>query len=918
MGLTNKYRARMLGTAALAIMAAIVPPAAFAEPGAPGAAITFEIEPIALGDALRQFSAQSGTPILFSEGDVAGQKANPVRGAYAPADALARLLEGTALEAVAGPGNAMLVRPSAPVKAAPAGNRRPAPETRDAPGRITAPAAPVPEAPDTLRIDSITVTGTSLRGIAPESSPLQMFSREDLLESGVTSTEEFIRTLPQNFGGGSTEFTPVGVPGDESSSYNNTFATGPNLRGLGSGATLTLLNGRRLAPTSRIGDFVDLSMIPISALERIDVLSDGASSIYGGDAVAGVMNFVLRDDFEGAETALRYGSVTSGDMEEYRFSQTLGTAWTSGNLLATYEYSGRDNLTLADRPEIAASTTFDGQRERHDLLPEQSRHSAVVAANQAFGPALKVALTGVYSDRSASNTTVATTGQLSADDVDSEFVSASLGADYDLSTRWQLSFDTTYSRIRNAASDQTLTPTVRTPTIRRTQSNLWSADLLLSGDLFEIPGGTIAGAAGTHYREERLTSDIAIDGTVENDARRTVSAVYGELGIPLIGPQNAVPGIRRLDLNLSGRFDDYSDFGTTFNPKLGALWSPLEGLNLRSTYSESFAPPALGRVGDRRRTADVYPYAFVAGGVGLQPADPALLGTDYMYVTGTGADLDPETSRTYTFGFDYQLDRGDSTWTVKSTYYDIAFDGRLGTTPLPGSLPAVFAPFIIETDPSSLPDGTVIFFPSQADVDAVLESLTRPVSFLVGSEGLDNIGVINNAAVVRNLASTETSGMDIQIDYETPTAIGAFSAGLSANYIFDFTQQASVSTPVVDKLNTFVNPVDLKIRAYTGLSHGGLSSNVFVNYLDSYRTDSTAAAKSIDAWTTVDLALSYAFDASHGAWLDGTRLNLSVNNLFDTPPPDAPTTGGLRLVGFDPTNASPLMRFVAVEVRRVF
>ena len=917
MGQTRNYRTHMLGTAAFVIMAMILQPIASAEPGEARTAIAFEIKPGELGDALRQFSAQSGTPILFSEADVAGRMTPAVQGEYTSAAALARLLEGTGLEQVEAPGKAILVRRK---NAEPASSSKPARRAvaDDAAAETVATLPPEPDTPDTLRIDSVTVTGTSLRGIAPESSPLQMFTRDDLLESGVTSTEQFIRTLPQNFGGGSTEFTPVGVPGDESSSYNNTFATGPNLRGLGSGATLTLLNGRRLAPTSRIGDFVDLSMIPISALERIDVLSDGASSIYGGDAVAGVMNFVLRDDFEGAETALRYGSVTSGDMEEYRFSQTLGTAWTSGNLLATYEYSGRENLTLADRPGIAASTTFDGQRERHDLLPEQSRHSAVVAANQAFGPALKVALTGVYSDRSASNTTVATTGQLSADDVDSEFVSASLGADYDLSTRWQLSFDATYSRIRNAASDQTLTPTVRTPTIRRTQSDLWSADLLLSGDLFEIPGGTIAGAAGTHYREESLTSDIAIDGTVENDARRTVSAVYGELGIPLIGPQNAVPGIRRLDLNLSGRLDDYSDFGTTFNPKLGALWSPLDGLNLRSTYSESFAPPALGRVGDRRRTADVYPYAFVAAGVGMQPADPALLGTDYMYVTGTGADLDPETSRTYTFGFDYQLDRGDSAWTVKSTYYDIAFDGRLGTTPLPGSLPAVFAPFIVETDPSSLPDGTVIFFPSQADLDAVLGSLTRPVSFLVGSEGLDNIGVINNAAVVRNLASTETSGMDLQIDYEKPTAIGALSAGLSANYIFDFTQQASVSTPVVDKLNTFVNPVDLKIRAYAGLSHGGLSGNVFVNYLDSYRTDSTAAAKTIDAWTTVDLTLSYAFDAAHSTWLDGTRLNLSVNNLFDTPPPDAPTTGGLRLVGFDPTNASPVMRFVAVEVRRIF
>ena len=917
MGNTQYAKRCRAGTAAIALMTAFVLEPAMAAPDTPAPAIAFEIEAMPLGEALRKFSTQSGRPVLFSEGDVAGHMARPVHGDHAPEAALSLLLEASPFIIVEGPGRALLVRREVttirPQVTAPSQDTRSDPEPERNAGR----AIQTTDTEDTLWVDAVRVTGTSLRGIAPDSSPLQMYTRDDILSTGVTSTEQFVRTLPQNFGGGSTEFTPVGVPGDESSSYNNTFATGPNLRGLGSGATLTLLNGRRLAPTSRIGDFVDLSMIPLSALERIDVLSDGASSIYGGDAVAGVMNFVLRDDFDGAETSLRYGSVTSGDMDEYRFSQTLGTAWNSGNVLATYEYFDRDNLVLSDRPEIAASPTFDDQRDLHDLLPTQSRHSAVLSANQAFGPALDVALTGVYSERSASNTTVATTGQVSSDDVGSELVSLSLGADQALAAGWHLAMDATYSQIRNTSRDQTLTPAPRPPTVRRTRSDLWSGDLLLSGDVLSLPGGPVAAAIGGHYREEDLTSDVA-GGSVENQATRTVGAIYGELGIPVVGESNTVPGIRRLEVNLSGRLDDYSDFGTTFNPKVGALWSPAGGLNLRGTFSESFAPPALGRVGDLRRTADVYPYAFVSAGVGRLPADPALLATDYMYVTGTAGDLDPETSRTYTFGFDYQLDRGNTHWALKSTYYDIAFEGRLGTTPLPGGLPAVFAPFIHDTDPAGLPDGTVIFFPSGAELDRLLSALTRPVSFLVGSQGLDNIGVINNAAVVRNLAATETSGVDVQLDYEADTRMGSVSAGLSANYIFDFTQQASASTPVVDRLNTFVNPVDLKVRGHLGLSRGGLSGHAFVNYLDGYSTNNTASAQPIDAWTTVDLSVSYAFDAGQGGWLDGTQLNLSVSNLFDTPPPDAPTTGGLRLVGFDPTNASPLMRFVAVEVRRVF
>ena len=135
---------------------------------------------------------------------------------------------------------------------------------------------------DRLIADTILVTGTSLRGLAPETSPLQVYDHDDILGSGVTTIDQFIRALPQNFGGGSSEFTSVGLPNDANSRANNTYGASANLRGLGSRGTLVLLNGSRLAPTSEIGDFVDLSLIPVSALDRVEVLTDGASSIYGG------------------------------------------------------------------------------------------------------------------------------------------------------------------------------------------------------------------------------------------------------------------------------------------------------------------------------------------------------------------------------------------------------------------------------------------------------------------------------------------------------------------------------------------------------------------------------------------------------------------------------------------------------------
>lgn len=880
----------------------------------PASELVFDIPPAPLGDALRAFGSQSGLGVAFAESAVAGQKSRGVSGDMSAEAALAALLAGTGLEAVPGTGGYVIRKRPEPEQPVQAPARVAAPEEAEAPGETE---------PD-LRISRVTVTGTSLRGFAPESSPLQVYSREDILGRGITSTEQFIRTLPQSSGAGSSEFSPSGLPGDNSSTFNNTFGSGANLRGLGSGATLTLLNGRRLAPTSRIGDFVDLSMIPISALERVDVLTDGASSIYGGDAVAGVVNFVLREDFEGAETSLRLGSVTKGDMREVRASQALGKGWGSGNLLATYEYTFRDNLSLADRPRIPVPRLTNGDpipdAGLFDLMPKQRRHSAMLSGRQEIGPDLRLSATGVYSQKNVKSITVlaSNTSSVLSFDADSEFVSLGAGAEWDFTPRWTVSLDANLSQIRNEDVALTLAPVATTPATRQTRSDLWSADILVSGDVFDLAAGPVKAALGGHVRKEEFRNESTVGG-VDRDASRDVSALYGEIGIPLVGEGNALPGVRRLDLNLSGRLDDYSDFGTTTNPKAGLLWSPVDGLNLRGTYSTSFAPPPLGRTGDLSRAASVAPFEFIAmllGGVPLP--DPSLAGTDYLQAGGTAADLDPETSRTWTFGADHQGSFGRHAWSLRSSYYDIEFEGRLGATPIPQNQLAVFAAFLAWDDPDSLPPGTVIYFPSQAEVDTLVASLSRPIDFFGGPQGLTNIGVINNASVVRNLASTQTRGIDLNADYTFDAGFGELSAGLNANYILAFSQRAADTTPEVETLNTIHNPVDLQLRGRLGLVRGGFSGNVFINYTDSYQTDNTPAARPVESWTTVDLSLAWRPQAAEGSWLAGTRFGVSVTNLFDEPPPVTPALGTVRLAGFDPANASPLMRFVAFEISKSF
>ena len=145
------------------------------------------------------------------------------------------------------------------------------------------------------------------------------------------------------------------MPGQ--STNNREQGSSVNLRGIAEGTTLVLLNGRRLAPGFRSAA-VDISALPLSAIERVEILTDGASALYGSDAVGGVVNFILREDFEGVETRLRAGAADG--LNEYRASQALGNSWDTGNFVASVEYFQRDALDAADRDFVPSNS-----RDRH-------------------------------------------------------------------------------------------------------------------------------------------------------------------------------------------------------------------------------------------------------------------------------------------------------------------------------------------------------------------------------------------------------------------------------------------------------------------------------------------------------------------------------------------------------------------------
>ncbi|MBB4798704.1 hypothetical protein HNP32_002458 [Brevundimonas bullata] len=207
----------------------------------------FNIPAGSLRDALNLFAAQSDQQILFSGDLVAGRRTAGLSGAYAPSVALDRLLAGTDLVWK---------------------------ETR--PGVIFLGAADA-ATDEVTRLEEVIVTGSLLRGSGPLSSPVVVLDRDALDRRGRATVADVLADLPQNYAGSGTPAAALGFV--DSSGGNSALATGINLRGLGVGSTLTLVNGRRLAGTGSRGAFADASALPSAAVTRVDVLLDGASAL---------------------------------------------------------------------------------------------------------------------------------------------------------------------------------------------------------------------------------------------------------------------------------------------------------------------------------------------------------------------------------------------------------------------------------------------------------------------------------------------------------------------------------------------------------------------------------------------------------------------------------------------------------------
>lgn len=436
----SSCKSRSLGAVSLLTLLA-VSPAAIAAPAE--ARIAFAIPAGPLESALTAYAQRANIQLLYTPDLVRGRHSAGLMGEYSARAALDRLLAGTSILVEETKPGVFVLRT----------------------GVVATPLTDVQSevAATSSLLDEVVVTGTHIRGVGAGPSPVVVVDRDEIDRQGFATLADTLAALPQNYAGLATP--DATATGADTTSQNAGRATTINLRGLGPDATLVLVNGRRLAGGGGRGDLSDLSSLSTAAIERVDILLDGASALYGSDAVGGVVNIVLRRDFDGAETRLRVGGAEGG-AREVQVAQTLGAGWTSGSMTGSYEYYHRQALPFsardftasadlrafggADRRSFNASpgnilgldpatgltaplwaipagaTSFPlapsafqrgvvnltSPRAGMDLMPEQSRHAVYLSGEQRIGDSLKLNADLRYSQRIAESASQASTATI--------------------------------------------------------------------------------------------------------------------------------------------------------------------------------------------------------------------------------------------------------------------------------------------------------------------------------------------------------------------------------------------------------------------------------------------------------------------------------------------------------------------------
>lgn len=825
-------------------------------------------------------------------------------------------------------------------------------------------------------VERIQVTGSRINRTDIEgASPITVIDRDSIDTSGYKNLQQLLERMPS---------AGVGTFSTRGNSQDSTANGGAavSLRGLGSDATLVLINGRRVAVSSFAegvaNSFVDINSIPVAAIERVEILKDGASAIYGSDAVAGVVNIILRDDFTGTELGVSYGGTTGPSYEETNVSAVWGTGDLNSNTTIIFDYFNNTSImgsemgrfgtadqtpwggndfrssrgfpgnyvvngeTLVD-PDCPADSTF-GVSCVYDYgpdtmtIPESERVGAMLLANRRLSNNVEAYIEfNVQHNRSkaggAATPLDADAGLTVPGDhpnnpfgedllinrhrtvdagprvwsIESDTLRLVTGLRGDINTwNWDLSFQKgrnaalqtgsrdqgwvrtdllqeeinagRYNPFGGTINSPEVIDAITTSLVRRGKSHITAFDGSIAGDAFELGNHMVQMAAGFEYREEDVFDQPddqfqrgLIFGTesVQAEAARDQWAAYAEFLVPLTDA---------LEFTVAGRYDDYSDFGSTFNPQFKVQYRATDDLRFRAAYGEGFRAPSLAQIGlgpSQVSQFFVDTYRCPDG----DPNNPACASTDYTIVFTGNDDLDAEESESWNIGGVWQVNEA---WDLTLDYWSITQDNKIDRN----EFQAVY----------------------QANCNDQNSTVCVRLPANPGEE-LGELSTLFNSYI--NISSQEAAGIDFSTGYRlAANDYGDFRFG------FDWSWMTTFERNGIDYLGEYNYPEHRWI-ASTDWTRDRWGATVSISYIGEFQDYKppqdveTTTVRDISAQALLDLQLRY--DVS-----EALRLSVGGTNILDQDPPFAIGDGDGDLYGYASGVHNPRGRFLYARLNYSF
>ena len=749
---------------------------------------------------------------------------------------------------------------------------------------------PAPRTAEATEMEQVTVTGTRIRG-GTTPSPVITIGSEKIRQEGFSDLGEVIRSVPQNFSGGQNPGVALGAETGAGGSANQNVTGGSslNLRGLGPDATLTLLNGRRMA-YGGFSQTVDISVIPVEAVERIEIVPDGSSAIYGSDAVGGVGNVILKRDFDGVALGIRYGTATAGGLTTREYNATAGTSWSGGGLIATYKdvstepiYARQRDYTATYMPEPAT------------IYPGSDLRSALLSIHQSIGDVAELRLDALRTERNqVFNPTDPTWYYLLTPESTTSLVAPSI--EFSFPNDWVLSVMGAFGKDEHIR-DQSRARHGSESTVR-IQNDCWCHksevyEVSAEGPLFAMGGGDARLAVGAGRRTNDYLQFNRLTDTVTTQGSESSRFAYAEINLPLVGRKSGVAGMHRLTLTAALRGEDYDTFGSVATPKLGLIYGPSADFTLKASWGKSYKAPTL-REQLQDQQAILYPAAWL-GGAGYPPGATVLL------LAGGNPDLGAERARTWSasVAFHPEAVRGLE---MELSWFDIDYTDR------------VVQPIANLSNSLNMPEYAE-FFRFSPTLQEQEELIATADLFFNATGAPYNPGNVVALAYPRfhNTSWQRIKGLDLSGSYRLDLGLGELTIRGSATFL-DSSQQTSAAAAPFDLAGRLFYPAKVNSRLGTVWNRGGFMASTFVNYTSGV-TNPVDGVKG-GSFTTLDTTLRYGIreDDVRSSW----GFALSLQNLLDREPPlFSPTgIGWANSAPYDSTNYSAIGRFVSLSVSK--